>query len=60
MTANSNIFSSTIFGKSSGKTAEEQAAYNCQIQEKYLESTSTSTLGTTIPRVPSNQRIMKD
>jgi hypothetical protein len=60
MTANSNIFSSTIFGKSSGKTAEEQASYNRLIQEKYLESTSTSSMGTTVPRVPSNQKIMKD
>jgi len=60
MTANSKIFSTTIFGTSSGKTADDQAAYNRATQEEFLKSTTTSTIGTTLPKVPSNQRIMKD
>jgi|LakMenEpi03Aug12_release.lakeMendotaPanAssembly.Ray.scaffolds.fasta_scaffold44645_2 hypothetical protein len=60
MTANSQIFSTTVFGTSSGLTAEQQASQDRLTQEKYLESTNTSSMGTTIPRVPSNQKIMKD
>lgn len=60
MTSNSAIFTNTIFGTSSGLTAEEQAALDRSTQEKYLNSVSTSTLGTTVPRIPSNQKIMKD
>jgi hypothetical protein len=60
MTANSQIFSTTLFGNSSGLTAEQQANADRLTQEKYLEATNTSSMGTTIPRVPSNQKIMKD
>ena len=60
MTANSNIFSTSVFGNSSGKTADDQAAQDRMTQEMYLQSTSSSTMGTTVPRVPSNQKIMKD
>jgi len=60
MTANSQIFSTTLFGNSSGLTAEQQANKDRLTQEKYLESTTTSSMGTTVPRVPSNQKIMKD
>jgi hypothetical protein len=60
MTANSQIFSTTLFGNSSGLTAEQQANKDRLTQEKYLKSTTTSSMGTTVPRVPSNQKIMKD
>lgn len=60
MTANSAIFTTSLFGTSSGLTANQQAALNTATQETYLAKTSTSNMGTTIPPVPSNQRYMKD
>ena len=60
MNANSNIFSTTLFGTSSGKTSEDQAAFDRKTQEMYLEATNTSNMKTTVPRIPSNQKIMKD
>jgi hypothetical protein len=60
MTANSKIFSTTLFGTSSKNTAEGLVAKNTATQELYLSQYNSSTLGTTIPKVPSNQRIMKD
>lgn len=60
MTANSNIFSTSVFGNSSGKTAEELSNQDRTTQEIYLQSASSSSMGTTVPRVPSNQKIMKD
>lgn len=60
MTANSAIFSTSLFGTSSGLTADAQAAVDTATQETFLTKTSTSNMGTTIPAVPSNQRYMKD
>lgn len=60
MTANSAIFTTTLFGSSSGLTAADQAAVNTATQETFLSKSSTSNLGTTIPTVPSNQRYMKE
>ena len=60
MTANSAIFTTSLFGTSSGLTANQQAALNTATQETYLAKTSTSNMRTTIPPVPSNQRYMKD
>ena len=60
MTANSAIFTTSLFGTSSGLTANQQAALNTATQETYLAKASTSNMRTTIPPVPSNQRYMKD
>lgn len=60
MTANSNIFSTTVFGNSSGKTATDLVEQDRHTQEVYLQSASSSSMGTAVPRVPSNQKIMKD
>jgi hypothetical protein len=60
MTSNSSIFSTTVFGTSSGKTSAELAEQDRKTQETYLQSASSSSIGTTVPRVPSNQKIMKD
>ena len=60
MTANSSIFTTSLFGSSSGLTAPEQAALDTATQETFLAKPSTSNMRTTIPPVPSNQRYMKD
>ena len=60
MTANSRIFTTTLFGRSSTDTVESLVAKNTATQELYLQQYNSSTLGTTVPRVPSNQKIMKD
>lgn len=60
MTANSSIFTTSLFGTSSGLTANDQAALDTATQETFLGKTSTSNMGTTIPAIPSNQRYMKD
>ncbi len=60
MTANSTIFTTSLFGTSSGLTAADQAAVDTATQETFLAKSSTSNMGTTIPVVPSNQRYMKD
>lgn len=60
MTANSTIFTTSLFGTSSGLTAAEQAAVDTATQETFLAKSSASNMGTTIPVVPSNQRYMKD
>jgi hypothetical protein len=60
MTANSSIFTTSLFGTSSGLTADDQAALDTATQETFLRKTSTSNMGTTIPAIPSNQRYMKD
>jgi hypothetical protein len=60
MTANSSIFTTSLFGNSSGLTADEQAALDTATQEIFLKKTATSNMGTTIPAIPSNQRYMKD
>jgi hypothetical protein len=60
MTANSTIFTTSLFGSSSGLTAAEQVALDTTTQEVFLAKTGTSNMGTVIPPVPSNQRYMKD
>jgi hypothetical protein len=60
MVANSKIFSTSMFGTSSGKNAEDLTKQDTDTQEIYLQAASASSMGTTIPRVPSNQKIMKD
>jgi hypothetical protein len=60
MIANSEIFTSTVFGTSSGMTAKEMSDKNRTTQESFLAQNSASSLRTQMPRVPSNQRIAKD
>lgn len=60
MTSNSSIFSTRIFGTSSGATATDQASTDTATKESYLSKTSTNNLRTKIPQVPSNQKYMKD
>jgi hypothetical protein len=60
MTANSQIFSSSVFGNSSGLTSDQLSENNRKTQEKYLGSSTASSMSTRVPRVPSNQRIARD
>ena len=60
MSANSAIFTTTLFGNSSGATAAELTAKDRAVQEAYLATSSASSMKTKIPTVPSNQRIAKD
>jgi len=60
MTANSAIFTTSLFGTSSGLTADDQTAVNTATQETFLSKTNTSNMKTTVPQIPSNQRYMKD
>jgi len=60
MITNSSIFTDTIFGTSSGKTAAELTGKNSDTQEKYLNQTPESKMNYKIPTVPSNQGIAKD
>ena len=60
MDSNSKIFTETIFGVSSGSTAEALANYDRNTQEKYLNSGALSSMSTRVPRVPSNQKIARD
>ena len=60
MESNSKIFSSSVFGNSSGLTADQISENNRKTQEKYLGSSVASSLSTRLPRVPSNQRVARD
>jgi len=60
MTANSAIFSTTVYGDSSGQTANELATKAKQTKEQFLGTYPESNLRSTLPTVPSNQRIAKD
>ena len=60
MESNSKIFTTTVFGNSSGQTAQELAAKDRATQEKYLSTSTTSSMNTRVPRVPSNQRIARN
>jgi hypothetical protein len=59
MTSNSQIFTSSVFGKSSGKTAAELTEINTSTQEQYFQQFTGTSLKTKLPRVPSNQGIAK-
>jgi|TARA_R110000822_G_scaffold50126_1_gene131193 uncharacterized protein (UPF0128 family) len=59
-TSNSAIFSSTIFGNSSGKTAAELTAIDTETQEAYFKQGTSYKIESKVPSVPSNQRIAKD
>jgi len=59
-TANSAIFSSSIFGNSSGNTAVDLSTVDTTTQEKYFSQGTAYKIESPIPGIPSNQRVAKD
>tara|TARA_R110000822_G_C15322215_1_gene493826 strand:- start:327 stop:512 length:186 start_codon:yes stop_codon:yes gene_type:complete len=60
MISNSSMFTSTIFGNGSGKTAAELANDDRQAQEYYIWSRISNKMDITLPQSPSNQKVAKD
>lgn len=58
--SNSQIFTTTLFGIGTNDTAGNLVSKSLNTQQEYLSSSGISNLGTTLPRVPSNQRVAKD
>lgn len=58
--SNSKIFTTSIFGIGTDKNINDLAAKNLDVQQKYLGSSPVSNMGTTLPILPSNQKIAKD
>lgn len=58
--SNSKIFTTTLFGIGTNDTSGNLANKNLITQQEYLGSSGISNLGTSLPRVPSNQRVAKD
>lgn len=59
MTANSQIFTTTIFGNSSGLTQAEINAKSTETKEKVYQDQINSKLNNRRAIVPSNQQIAK-
>lgn len=57
--ANSTIFTTTVFGNSSGLTAQEQANKNTQTVEQLYSEYPIVKMNTRGVVVPSNQRTIK-
>ena len=60
MISNSKIFSTTLFGSSSGLTSAELTAKNTSTIETYLQQQGMNKLNNRIPSVPSNQGKARD
>jgi hypothetical protein len=60
MESNSQIFTSTVFGNSSGLTREEMNQKNTETIELVYQEQVVSKLNNQRSIVPSNQRIAKD
>lgn len=60
MDSNSEIFTSTVYGNSSGLTREQLIELQTSTQEQYLAQSGIANLKAKIPTVPSNQGIAKD
>ena len=60
MLSNSEIFSSTVYGNTSGLTKEQLIELQNRTQELYFSDLSLTTLRTRLPIMPSNQKIAKD
>lgn len=60
MTSNSAIFSSQVFGNSSGATAEELSANNTKTMETFFAQSTITKINNRHPMVPSNQHIARD
>lgn len=58
--SNSKIFTTTLFGTGTDQNSTDLTEKNLNTIETYLGSAPISNLGTTPPRLPSNQRIAKD
>lgn len=58
--SNSKIFTTTLFGNGSDASSVDLIEKNLNTVETYLGSSGISNLGTSKPRVPSNQKIAKD
>jgi uncharacterized protein (UPF0128 family) len=59
-TSNSAIFSSSVFGNSSGNTAVNLSTVDTTTQEKYFSQGTAYKIESPIPGIPSNQRVAKD
>ena len=60
MTSNSQIFTNTVFGKSSGLTQEELNQKNTETIELVYQERIISKMSNRQPTVPSNQQLAKD
>lgn len=60
MESNSKIYSSSLFGRSSGLTATELAQKNTSTIETAILKSGGTKMNNVLPRVPSNQDIAKD
>ena len=60
MISNSTIFTSTLYGNSSGGTAQELADKAKTTKEIYLSKYSDTNMRTILPTVPSNQQVARD
>jgi hypothetical protein len=58
--SNSKIFTTFIFGTGTDKSVDELVEKNLDVTEKYLGSSPVSNMRTTLPTLPSNQKIAKD
>jgi hypothetical protein len=60
MVSNSQIFTTTVFGNSSGLTQEQLNQKNTSTIEEIYNERIVSKMNNLRPRVPSNQQIAKD
>lgn len=60
MTSNSQIYTTTLFGLSSGKTAYEIALKGTNTIEAGILDQGITKMNNILPRLPSNQNIAKD
>jgi len=58
--SNSSMFTSTIFGNSSGLTAADLTAKSREAQEAYLKQDTSNKIESVTVVVPSNQQVAKD
>jgi|688.fasta_scaffold265450_2 hypothetical protein len=58
--SNSKIFTTTLFGVGTDQTSSDLVNKDLSTQQEYVGSSTFSNLSTSLPRVPSNQRVAKD
>jgi hypothetical protein len=58
-TSNSQIFTTQVFGNSSGLTAEEQATKDTEVTEQFYGQYPLVKMNTRSVTTPSNQRTVK-
>lgn len=59
ITANSKIFTTDVFGNSSGLSANDQANKNTEIVEQFYSEYPMIKMNTLGVKIPSNQRTVK-